>query len=77
MCRTMSQFRVTTPSANQSGAPQSTVEFRKILLTRCQREFEKDRANEDALSKLREKLAAAATPVSVTVTRLFVMLGIC
>nr|CAB3241855.1 eukaryotic translation initiation factor 4 gamma 3 [Phallusia mammillata] len=57
MCRTMSQVRIATSSAANPG---STVEFRKILLTRCQREFEKDRANEEALKVLREKFENAS-----------------
>jgi len=67
MCRTMSQFKVSTPApSGQGGAVQTaTVEFRKVLLTRCQREFEKDRANEDKLSDLRKKVEEAKTPVSV------------
>ena len=65
MCRTMSQFKVMTPApSGQGGAVQtSIVEFRKVLLTRCQREFEKDRANEDKLSDLRKKVDEAKTPV--------------
>uniref|UniRef100_H2ZK86 Eukaryotic translation initiation factor 4 gamma 3 n=1 Tax=Ciona savignyi TaxID=51511 RepID=H2ZK86_CIOSA len=55
MCRTMSQFRAPTP-------PRATFEFRKILLTRCQREFEKDRTNEEVLEELKTKIENASTP---------------
>ena len=63
MCRTMSQFKVVVPSA-AGGKPGAPVEFRKLLLTRCQREFEKDRSGETALSDLRKKMEEAKTPVS-------------
>ncbi|XP_076817515.1 eukaryotic translation initiation factor 4 gamma 3-like isoform X2 [Clavelina lepadiformis] len=63
MCRTMSQLRITTPATSgQSQQQTAIVEFRKVLLTRCQREFEKDRQNEEVLSKLRQKLEEATTP---------------
>nr|XP_026694997.1 eukaryotic translation initiation factor 4 gamma 1 [Ciona intestinalis] len=58
MCRMMSQFRVS--SAPGSGS--NTFEFRKILLTRCQREFEKDRTNEEALNALKVKIENAEKP---------------
>ncbi|CAK8692845.1 unnamed protein product [Clavelina lepadiformis] len=62
MCRTMSQLRITTPATSGQSQQQTTiVEFRKVLLTRCQREFEKDRQDEEVLSKLRQKLEEATT----------------
>ena len=68
MCRCMSQFKVTTPTLSaQGGVTQtSTVEFRKVLLTRCQKEFERDRTSEDKLSNLQKKVEDAKTPVSNT-----------
>ena len=64
MCRTMSQFKLMVPgAASQGGAPTGTVEFRKVLLTRCQREFEKDRTAEDKLSDLRKKVEEEKNPV--------------
>ncbi|XP_078483479.1 eukaryotic translation initiation factor 4 gamma 3-like [Ciona intestinalis] len=59
MCCMMSQFRVS--SAPGSGL--NTFEFRKFLLTRCQREFEKDRTNEEeALNALKVKIENAEKP---------------
>ena len=58
MCRVMSQYRV-TGLAGEGAASQPVLVFRKVLLTRCQKEFEKDRASENELSDLRKKLAEA------------------
>lgn len=68
MCRVMSQFKVSTQNTTAaqvaaSNPQSSTVEFRKVLLTRCQREFEKDRTNEDLLGDLRKKMEEAKTAV--------------
>lgn len=41
--------------------PASTVNFRKLLLNRCQREFEKDKANDDVFEKKQRELEAAAS----------------
>lgn len=41
--------------------PTSTVNFRKLLLNRCQREFEKDKANDDVFEKKQQELEAAAS----------------
>ena len=72
MCRTMSQLRITTPATSgQSQQQTAIVEFRKVLLTRCQREFEKDRQNEEVLSKLRQKLEEATTPVREQLYRFY------
>ena len=65
MCRVMSQHTVSTPT-NDDGmqAPASSpVIFRKVLLTRCQKEFEKDRSTESALDDLRKKVEDAESAV--------------
>ncbi|XP_035385931.1 eukaryotic translation initiation factor 4 gamma 3-like [Electrophorus electricus] len=39
----------------------STVSFQKLLLNCCQKEFEKDKVNDDVLEKLRHQLEAATS----------------
>lgn len=41
--------------------PSSTVNFRKLLLNRCQKEFEKDKVDDDAFEKKHRELEAAAS----------------
>jgi len=69
MCRVMSQHRAPAgEGANQNQGPtasQTVVVFRKVLLTRCQKEFEKDRTSENVLSKMRKKLDDAKTEVGL------------
>ena len=55
MCRVMSSNQLRVEKAGQ----QPVLEFRKVLLTRCQKEFEKDKSNEEKLQKLRDDLEAA------------------
>ncbi|CAK8692844.1 unnamed protein product [Clavelina lepadiformis] len=66
MCLTLSQLWsncrviVDIPGTSVQFQQQTAiVEFRKVLLTRCQREFEKDCQNENVLSKLRQQLEEA------------------
>ncbi|XP_076087139.1 eukaryotic translation initiation factor 4 gamma 3-like isoform X1 [Mytilus galloprovincialis] len=54
MCRYLTQIKV--PSTKKSG---EFVNFRAILLTKCQKEFEKDKAAEDDIEALRVKLKDA------------------
>uniref|UniRef100_A0A8C8AU80 Eukaryotic translation initiation factor 4 gamma 3 n=1 Tax=Otus sunia TaxID=257818 RepID=A0A8C8AU80_9STRI len=46
--------------------PGSTVNFRKLLLNRCQKEFEKDKADDDVFEKKQKELEAATTPEEKT-----------
>uniref|UniRef100_A0A673LPN0 Eukaryotic translation initiation factor 4 gamma 3-like n=1 Tax=Sinocyclocheilus rhinocerous TaxID=307959 RepID=A0A673LPN0_9TELE len=41
--------------------PNSTVNFRKLLLNRCQKEFEKDKVDDDAFEKKHRELEAATS----------------
>lgn len=50
--------------------PNSTVNFRKLLLNRCQKEFEKDKANDDVFEKKQRELEAAASVSTVPLKRL-------
>ncbi|KAK1784367.1 hypothetical protein P4O66_018177, partial [Electrophorus voltai] len=56
MCSCLAMLKV--PMANK---PTSTVSFQKLLLNRCQKEFEKDKVNDDVLEKLRHQLEAATS----------------
>ena len=70
MCRTMSQRQVTKDEGGK------TLEFRKLLLTRCQREFEKDHQNEAAIQKLVEEINAFDDKTPKVSKALFLMLSI-
>lgn len=50
--------------------PNSTVNFRKLLLNRCQKEFEKDKVNDDVFEKKQRELEAAASVSTVPLKRL-------
>ncbi|XP_035388385.1 eukaryotic translation initiation factor 4 gamma 3-like [Electrophorus electricus] len=56
MCSCLAMLKV--PMADK---PTSTVSFQKLLLNRCQKEFEKDKVNDDVLEKLRHQLEAATS----------------
>ncbi|XP_053339176.1 eukaryotic translation initiation factor 4 gamma 3 isoform X2 [Clarias gariepinus] len=56
MCSCLATLKV--PMADK---PNSTVNFRKLLLNRCQKEFEKDKANDDVFEKKQRELEAAAS----------------
>nr|XP_048681356.1 eukaryotic translation initiation factor 4 gamma 3 isoform X33 [Caretta caretta] len=56
MCRCLVTLKV--PMADKPG---STVNFRKLLLNRCQKEFEKDKADDDVFEKKQKELEASTT----------------
>ncbi|XP_056399551.1 eukaryotic translation initiation factor 4 gamma 3 isoform X5 [Hyla sarda] len=56
MCRCLATLKV--PMADKPG---STVNFRKLLLNRCQKEFEKDKADDDVFEKKQKDLELATT----------------
>ncbi|KAK2106105.1 Eukaryotic translation initiation factor 4 gamma [Saguinus oedipus] len=55
MCRCLVTLKV--PMADKPG---NTVNFRKLLLNRCQKEFEKDKADDDVFEKKQKELEAAS-----------------
>ncbi|XP_053307369.1 eukaryotic translation initiation factor 4 gamma 3 [Spea bombifrons] len=57
MCRCLATLKV--PMADKPG---SSVNFRKLLLNRCQKEFEKDKADDDVFEKKQKDLELAKTP---------------
>ncbi|KAM4702706.1 eukaryotic translation initiation factor 4 gamma 3 isoform 6-T6 [Rhinophrynus dorsalis] len=61
MCRCLATLKV--PMADKPG---STVNFRKLLLNRCQKEFEKDKADDDVFEKKQKDLELAKTPEEKT-----------
>ncbi|XP_063291991.1 eukaryotic translation initiation factor 4 gamma 3 isoform X8 [Pelobates fuscus] len=61
MCRCLATLKV--PMADKPG---SWVNFRKILLNRCQKEFEKDKADDDVFEKKQKELELAKTPEEKT-----------
>ncbi|KAM5125042.1 eukaryotic translation initiation factor 4 gamma 3 [Mantella aurantiaca] len=61
MCRCLATLKV--PMADKPG---NTVNFRKLLLNRCQKEFEKDKADDDVFEKKQKDLELATTPEEKT-----------
>ncbi|XP_030632685.1 eukaryotic translation initiation factor 4 gamma 1-like [Chanos chanos] len=55
MCRCLMGLKV--PTADKPGA---TVNFRKLLLNRCQKEFEKDKDDDETFEKKQQELDAAS-----------------
>ena len=54
MCRCLSLFKVQSESK-----PGESVNFRAVLLTRCQREFEKDKSSEKEFTEKRLEIEKA------------------
>lgn len=61
----MFSFLVLQLKVPMADKPGSTVNFRKLLLNRCQKEFEKDKADDDVFEKKQKELEAATTVSSV------------
>lgn len=61
MCRCLATLKV--PMTDKPG---STVNFRKLLLNRCQKEFEKDKADDDVFEKKQKDLELSKTPEEKT-----------
>uniref|UniRef100_A0A8C5Q9N7 Eukaryotic translation initiation factor 4 gamma 3 n=1 Tax=Leptobrachium leishanense TaxID=445787 RepID=A0A8C5Q9N7_9ANUR len=61
MCRCLATLKV--PMADK---PSNTVNFRKLLLNRCQKEFEKDKADDDVFEKKQKELESAMKPEEKT-----------
>ncbi|XP_013881883.1 eukaryotic translation initiation factor 4 gamma 1 [Austrofundulus limnaeus] len=55
MCRCLSGLKVITPDK-----PALNVNFRKLLLNRCQKEFEKDKDDDEIFEKKQKELEAAS-----------------
>ncbi|XP_068097770.1 eukaryotic translation initiation factor 4 gamma 3 isoform X4 [Hyperolius riggenbachi] len=61
MCRCLATLKV--PMTDKPG---STVNFRKLLLNRCQKEFERDKVDDDVFEKKQKDLELAKTPEEKT-----------
>ncbi|KAM4771361.1 eukaryotic translation initiation factor 4 gamma 1 isoform 2-T2 [Rhinophrynus dorsalis] len=61
MCRCLMGLKV--PTTDKPGV---TVNFRKLLLNRCQKEFEKDKDDDEVFEKKQKEMDAAATPEEKT-----------
>uniref|UniRef100_H3A733 Eukaryotic translation initiation factor 4 gamma 1 n=1 Tax=Latimeria chalumnae TaxID=7897 RepID=H3A733_LATCH len=57
MCRCLMGLKV--PTTDKPGV---TVNFRKVLLNRCQKEFEKDKDDDEVFEKKQKEMDAAAAP---------------
>ncbi|XP_056589766.1 eukaryotic translation initiation factor 4 gamma 3 isoform X10 [Triplophysa dalaica] len=56
MCSCLATLKVT-----MTDKPSNTVNFRKLLLNRCQKEFEKDKVDDDAFEKKHRELEEASS----------------
>ncbi|XP_074860763.1 eukaryotic translation initiation factor 4 gamma 1 isoform X4 [Carettochelys insculpta] len=61
MCRCLMGLKVPT-----TDKPTVTVNFRKLLLNRCQKEFEKDKDDDEIFEKKQKEMDEAATPEEKT-----------
>ncbi|XP_075058541.1 eukaryotic translation initiation factor 4 gamma 1 isoform X3 [Mixophyes fleayi] len=57
MCRCLMGLKVSTTEK-----PGVTVNFRKLLLNRCQKEFEKDKDDDEVFERKQKEMDAASTP---------------
>ncbi|XP_048028553.1 eukaryotic translation initiation factor 4 gamma 3 isoform X2 [Megalobrama amblycephala] len=57
MCRCLATLKV--PTADK---PNTTVNFRKLLLNRCQKEFERDKVDDVVLERKQKELDSATSP---------------
>ncbi|KAM8953607.1 eukaryotic translation initiation factor 4 gamma 1 isoform 2-T2 [Pelodytes ibericus] len=57
MCRCLMGLKVPT-----TDKPEATVNFRKLLLNRCQKEFEKDKDDDEIFEKKQKEMDAASSP---------------
>ncbi|XP_069096177.1 eukaryotic translation initiation factor 4 gamma 3 isoform X12 [Pleurodeles waltl] len=57
MCRCLATLKV-----QMTDKPASTVNFRKLLLNRCQKEFEKDKVDDDVFERKQKELESSKTP---------------
>lgn len=60
MCFEFSVFQLKVPTSDKPGV---TVNFRKLLLNRCQKEFEKDK-DDDEIFEQKQKELDASTEVT-------------
>ncbi|XP_051967504.1 eukaryotic translation initiation factor 4 gamma 3-like [Xyrauchen texanus] len=57
MCRCLATLKVPT-----TDKPNTTVNFRKLLLNRCQKEFERDKVDDVVLERKQQELDSATSP---------------
>ena len=55
------QIKVQVADRKESGGKVESVSFRKLLLTKCQKEFEKDKTDELGLEELQKAISEAKT----------------
>lgn len=62
MCKHLAQMKVPTSDGKKEDG-QDSVNFRKLLITRCQLEFEKNSVDESARNKIVQEIEECADPV--------------
>ena len=65
LCRVLAPLAVET--VNAEGKPQA-VTFRRLLLTKCQEEFEKDKQEDEERKTMQKGVETAETVSHVTIT---------
>ncbi|XP_075881122.1 eukaryotic translation initiation factor 4 gamma 3 isoform X2 [Nelusetta ayraudi] len=61
MCRCLATLKVPIADKPTKNLPVSTVNFRKLLLNRCQKEFEKDKVDDVVFERKQKELDSAAS----------------
>ena len=59
LCKVMSPIKVEL--MQEEGKPPKSTNFRRMLLTKCQQEFEKDKKDDETLEKMKEDIEKAAS----------------
>ena len=65
LCRVLAQLAVET--INAEGKPE-TITFRRLLVTKCQQEFEKDMQEDEERKTMQKGVETAETVSHVTIT---------
>jgi hypothetical protein len=68
LCKVMSPIKVEIQQ--EEGKPPKVTNFRRMLLTKCQQEFEKDKKDDETLEKMRESIEQAASVSCLTMVKL-------
>lgn len=66
MCKELALIQVSGPD-NKAGKEESNVNFRKLIINRCQSEFEKNTVDENAKALKVKEIEACTDPVSRTI----------
>ena len=66
LCQVLAPLAVAVETVNPEGIPQA-ITFRRLLLTKCQQEFEKDKQEDEEREAMQKGVETAETVSHVTI----------